>query len=183
MNFFPELKFSLLSGVIPFVIYLTIFLITIYLFPRENRKRLYDRSNWTKKQIIYTIISKIITLLIIILILFSLLTQKIYLIIIGSIVFVIGAIIMVNAIITFCKTPLNKPVNKGIYKYSRNPQMVGIWTIFVSIGILTNSISLILLIALHILFANEFIKAEEESCIKKYGNEYMEYLKKIPRYF
>lgn len=183
MNFMPEIKISLLSGIFPFTIYLILFSVTIFSFPKENRLRLYDRSYWTKKQKIYTVISKLFALINIVLIIFSTITDKIYLIVVGVVLFVVGATIMVSAIITFCSTPLGKPITKGLYKYSRNPQMIGIWTIFLSIGILINSMISIILLILNILFSHQYIKAEEQTCIKQYGDEYVDYLKSKPRYF
>lgn len=183
MNFIPEIRLSLINGIIPFGIYLVVFVITIFSFPKKHRLRLYDRTSWTREQMIYTLISKIFALFDIILIIFSAITNKPYLLIIGTILFICGISVMVSALITFCKSPLNNPITKGLYKYSRNPQMLGIWTVFFSIGIMTDSIISIMLLIMNIIFSHQYIKAEEQSCIRKYGDEYIEYLKSKPRYF
>ena len=183
MKFIPEFGVSVLTGVVPFTIYLIIFGVTIFSFPKVNRLRLYDRSNWTKKQQFYTVISKLFALFDIVLIIFSSLTDNIYLIVVGIILFSVGSTVLASALITFCITPLNKPITKGLYKYSRNPQMMGLWLIFLSIGILINSVLSIILLMLNIIFAHQYIKAEEQSCTKQYGNEYIAYLKSKPRYF
>ena len=183
MKFMPEFGVSFLTGVVPFTIYLIIFGVTIFSFPKINRLRLYDRSNWTKKQQFYTVISKLFALFNIVLIIFSSLTDNIYLIAVGIILFSVGSTVLVSALITFCNTPLNNPITKGLYKYSRNPQMVGLWLIFLSIGILINSVLSIILLMLNIIFAHQYIKSEEQTCTKQYGNEYIAYLKSKPRYF
>ena len=178
MNFFPEISFEFKNGILPFSIYLIIFIVTIFCFSKEKRTRL-----CSKKQTIYMSISKIFTLLNIILITFSKITNETYLIVAGIVLFIIGSSIMVLSIINFCSTPINKVVTKGLYKYSRNPQMIGIWIIFLGIGILINSILSILFLSFNIIFAHQYIKAEEKFCVSNYKDEYKKYFKSVPRYF
>ena len=183
MNLIPELRIGLFNGLLPFVLYLLIFAITIFSFTKEKRLRLYDRKNWTRKQIIYTLIAKIFALSSILLIIFTPLSDKLYLLVFSGILFILGASIMVSAIITFCSSSLETSVETGLYKYSRNPQMIGIWMIFFSIAFSTASILTLLTLALQIIFHHQSIKAEEERCLCLYGDSYKQYLKKVPRYF
>ena len=183
MNLIPNLELTILSGGLLFAIYLIVFATTMLSFPKEIRKRFYDRSGWTKKQKIYTLISKIFALLNIILIVFSAFTTETYLLVIGTIIFVLGLAGLIISFNQFSKPPYDKPCETGLYKYSRNPQMITIWMIFLGIGILTNSILSIILLVLNIVFANQYIKAEEETCTRQYGKEFEEYLARVRRYF
>ena len=183
MSFIPQLRIGLFNGLFPFVFYLLIFAITIFSFSKEKRLRLYDRKNWSRKQLIYTLVAKLFALSSILLIIFTPLCNNLYLLVFSSILFILGSILMVSAIITFCSSPLETNVEQGVYKYSRNPQMIGIWIIFFSIAFSTANILTLVTLTLQIVFNHQSIKAEEERCLFLYGDSYRQYFEKVPRYF
>ena len=59
MDLIPDLRLSLLNGWIYFLFYLIVFIIVMSTCSREVRKRLYDRSLWTRKTKIITGIGKL----------------------------------------------------------------------------------------------------------------------------
>ncbi len=183
MQFFPSLELTWLNG---WIFILMNSLITwgfLKFIPKEVSRRLLDRSNFTKEQKIYTIISKIFSLLDLILLSLSPLVFKSIEFYIGLGLFVIGEIGLIISILNYTKTPLNEPVVKGLYRISRNPQDVSITIIFIGICLIVGSwIALIILIIGKILSHFRTI-AEEQACIKQYGEKYLEYMEKIPRYF
>ncbi len=77
-----------------------------------------------------------------------------------------------------------KLVTIGPYRYSRNPMVFGAFSLYASIVIILNSISglivLILLFFLMILFLKQ---SEEKRLIRDFGDEYIEYKKKVSMIF
>jgi len=72
-------------------------------------------------------------------------------------------------------------VTQGPYKYSRNPMALGNMIFYVGIGIYLGSISYILIsvVGFSILFIyNKF--HEEKELIERFGEEYLEYMRKTP---
>ena len=96
--------------------------------------------------------------------------------------FLLGLIMTTVATIDFATTPINKPVTKGIYRYSRHPMYVAILLIYLGVGIASASwiflLVLILWLVLVVLSATE----EEHYCLEKYGNTYGEYMSRTPRW-
>ena len=99
-----------------------------------------------------------------------------------SYIFLIG-IIIYNSTIGYLRNVKAKEFfDKGPYRISRHPVYVSMIFIFVSIIISCLSwVFLILLIFLliHLIIA---APAEERYCLKKYGKNYQEYMKKTPRW-
>ena len=183
MEFFPLLELSWLNGWIFILINSLITWGFLKFVPKEVSRRLLDRSNFTKEQKIWTIISKIFSLLNLILLFLSPLVFSFLEFYIGLGLFMIGEVGLIIAILNFVQTPINEPVVKGLYRISRNPQDVFITIVFIGICLMVGS-----WIALIILFVGKFLShfrtlAEEQACIKQYGEIYLEYMKKIPRYF
>ena len=81
------------------------------------------------------------------------------------------------------KTPLDQPFEKGPYRISRNPLYF-----FTGVGLFGVSaacaswILVLLLIPFHIL-QHMVVLAEESQCTKRYGEEFREYTRRVPRYF
>lgn len=87
------------------------------------------------------------------------------------------------AIYSFATTPKDKPVTKGVFRFSRNPMYLGGFTFFIGIGLMSVSwiyilITVLWLILLHVID----ITIEEYQCIEKYGKEYQEYMNRTPRW-
>ncbi len=80
-------------------------------------------------------------------------------------------------------SPPTKLVVHGIYRYTRNPMVLGVVLTVLGEMILFGSFSLfvlflLLLIGNHILF----IKYEEPDLIKRFGDDYIDYMNNVPRW-
>lgn len=53
---------------------------------------------------------------------------------------------------------------------------------WVGVGLATTSYIILILCALQLILVYPTFIAQEEFCIKKYGNDYVEYMKRSPRY-
>lgn len=101
----------------------------------------------------------------------------------GFVLFFISFIAYIMSLIIYATNNPDKPVTKGIYKLTRNPQQVSTIFMWIGIGLMTNNILIILICILQLFTVYPTFIAQEKFCIDKYGNDYLEYMKKAPRYF
>lgn len=182
MKLIPNFRIGLLNAWLPLLIYVSIQAIVTFSCPKEVRKRLIDRKGWTKKQKAFTALGKLFSLTNIILFFLSPLVFDVFFII-GICFYVIGIIALSTAIINFKNAPLGKPITSGFYKISRNPQIVSIYIIFLGhIFMIGSGISLIIVFG-SIIGSHFSILGEEKRLTQQYGESYLEYKKKVPRYF
>lgn len=107
----------------------------------------------------------------------------------GTIWFYVGLAVSVLALImfstastNFLTAPLDEPVTKGMYRYSRHPGYLAVLLVFLGVGIAATSwlymfLSLILAVLIHFIAV-----IEERSCLDKYGDAYREYMNRTPRW-
>ncbi|NMC56365.1 MAG: phospholipid methyltransferase [Eubacteriaceae bacterium] len=121
------------------------------------------------------------------LMLLSLLLLKIktdsYLFFIGLILYISGIILYALSVISFAK-PNNNGLNlNGLYKISRNPMYVSYFISFLGCVFLTRSYILLILLIIFQISAHFIILSEERWCIQKFNDEYMQYMRRVRRYF
>ncbi len=102
---------------------------------------------------------------------------------IGLILFSLSACFFTNSLFHYANTDPSRPVTTGIYKYTRNPQQIFAALMWIGVGIATTSFIIILLCVLQLILAYPTFKAQEEYCLKQYGDEYRKYMKTVSRYF
>ena len=100
----------------------------------------------------------------------------------GFLIYLLGAIIETIAMLDFFTTPVDKPVTKGVYRFSRNPIYFSMFLIFGGTGIACASWVFLLITAVFIILVHTGIVSEERSCLQKYGNAYREYMNRTPRW-
>jgi len=71
----------------------------------------------------------------------------------------------------------------GLYKYSRNPQLVGYGLMLASFTIMFFSYLVIIWFLLYIVASYFMVKSEEEFLKQKYKEDYKEYCRQVPRIF
>lgn len=72
----------------------------------------------------------------------------------------------------------------GIYAYTRNPLYIGSFLLGTGACIMSRDILFsVLFFVLYILIYNRLIESEEKFLLKKNGEEYRQYLEKVPRIF
>jgi len=102
--------------------------------------------------------------------------------IIGLIIYLAGMVLINLTMINFSTTPKDKPVTKGVYRYSRNPMFIGFFLVYGGIAIACVSWVYILLTILFILIVNYLSTSEEAMTLEHYGKAYEEYIKKTPKW-
>jgi protein-S-isoprenylcysteine O-methyltransferase Ste14 len=101
---------------------------------------------------------------------------------IGLPITLLGLVTRAIALGNWATTPLNEPITRGLYHYSRHPMYLTDFLFLMGLGIATASWILLLFSILW--FATGFILAnpEELDCLKKYGDSYRQYMNRTPRW-
>ena len=95
----------------------------------------------------------------------------------------LGLIGLAKALFDFKDTPFDEPVVRGMYRVSRHPQIVMSSVVLLGACIAIGSSAALLLLVAARGFSHLGILAEEEVCLKRYGDSYHAYMKRVPRYF
>jgi protein-S-isoprenylcysteine O-methyltransferase Ste14 len=82
----------------------------------------------------------------------------------------------------FAKPAKNGINLKGLYRISRNPMYLAYFIYFLGCVLLTRSLVLLALLIVFQISAHWIILSEERWCIEKFGEEYLNYMKKVRRY-
>jgi protein-S-isoprenylcysteine O-methyltransferase Ste14 len=182
MELFPELEFGWLNGwiLLGLLVFVEGFLLLI--FSKKVVTRLFDRSTWNRKQALFTSIGKLFSLVCLVLIIFTPLKITSGVFITGAVIYALGLIGLIVAIVNFRRTPIDQPVTEGLYKVSRHPQIVMLFIAFLGMCLAIGSWAALLALMLSRLLQHFGILAEEEACLAQYGESYREYMKCVPRY-
>ncbi len=100
----------------------------------------------------------------------------------GVSIYLLGALVIALAIFDFRTTAIDRPVTKGIYRYSRNPMYLGTFLFFAGTAIISLSWIFMALTGVFISLTHIIVISEERSCLHKYGKAYQEYMNHIPRW-
>ena len=152
-------------------------------FPKDVVARLYDRSGWTRAQKAITTLGKLISLAMLVLLVFTPLKIGNAVFIAGSVLFGLGLVGVVVALVHFKDTPPDQPATKGMYRVSRNPQWVMLVLVFLGAFIAAGSGIALIFLVLAALCYHFRILGEERACLSQYGDSYRDYMQRIPRYF
>jgi protein-S-isoprenylcysteine O-methyltransferase Ste14 len=101
---------------------------------------------------------------------------------VGLFIYLLGVIIDFMASVSWATNPLDKPITKGIYRFSRHPMDFGNFVAIVGTGIACASWILPLLGIVMITLMNMSAVNEERFCLEKFGNAYREYMNRTPRW-
>ncbi len=183
MNLFPDIGFRLLNGWIYFAFYMIVFIITMSTCSKDVRKRLYDRSSWDRKTKRITALGKTFSFVNIIMILFGALQIGNIEFFIGNLVYLIGLSLLVISILNYRNAPSGKPIINGLYKISRNPQMISLYILFTGMILTIGSWINLNFLFVSIICSHFSILGEEKALIEQYGESYINYNSQVPRYF
>ena len=77
---------------------------------------------------------------------------------------------------------MNKPVTRGIYRYSRHPIYVALLLTYLSVGIASASWIFLLATIIWAVLVKFSATDEECYCLEKYGDAYRDYMERTPRW-
>ncbi len=101
---------------------------------------------------------------------------------IGLCTYMLGFSIQIIAWLNLAKSSVDKPVTKGVYRFSRNPMYIGEFFVYLGIAIVCISWIFLLIVIDYIALSYVWAKFEEDECLKKYGDSFREYRNRIPRW-
>ncbi len=165
------------------IIFFLLFGIFLITCPKEVITRLYDNEGWTKSQYTFTKLGKLCALIHIILVIFTPISSVSIEYMIGIIIYLIGTIGFVIAVINFKKAQLGKPITSGLYKISRNPQVITLFLVSLGTSLTIGSWTAVIVVVISIIFFHFRILGEEKRLTEQYGDSFLEYKKRVPRYF
>jgi len=101
---------------------------------------------------------------------------------IGLSVYLVGLIMYTIVMVNFATTPPDEPVTEGLYHYSRHPQYLTQFLMFIGVGVASASWIFLLYVILSMVLVNILVVPEERFCLDKYADAYREYMNKTPRW-
>lgn len=185
MSLVPEFKIGLWNGWILLCSLYLIFGILLLSFPGSVRAKLYDydRSGWSKTQRAFYVIGKSLALVSLILMILAPLKIGAKFFIPGIIIFAFGLAGFIIALFNFKNTPPDQLITRGLYRISRHPQVLMLFIASIGICIATGSWIVLFIVIISSLFLHSRDIGEEKACLKRYGDSYRAYMKRVPRYF
>lgn len=100
---------------------------------------------------------------------------------IGLPIYLLGLILQTIAWVNVATNPVDEPVTKGLYRYSRHPMYVTLPLIVIGTGIASAS-WLFLLLSIVVIITHFYNAIREERvCLEAYGNAYRKYMNRTPR--
>lgn len=100
----------------------------------------------------------------------------------GLIIYLLGLAMCITAWMSFAITPIDQPVTRGIYSYSRHPIYLGLFLIFTGVGIASASWVFLLLTVVRTVSSSFMAIPEERWCLEHYGDAYGKYIGTTPRW-
>jgi protein-S-isoprenylcysteine O-methyltransferase Ste14 len=182
MEFLPEMQLGWLNGWLPLAGFYAVFGVLMLVFPRAVVLKLYDISGWSRAQFRLSLAGKPFALASLALIIFTPLKLGQPVFWIGGGLFVLGYVGMLVALFNYAGTPADQPVEKGLYRYSRNPQWLSLLAMLLGSAIAVGSGLAVGLLLVAAGFYHFRILGEERSCLARYGESYRAYLQRVPRY-
>ena len=101
---------------------------------------------------------------------------------VGLVIYGLGVLLCFVSVINFAKPAENGINLKGLYHVSRNPMYVGYFVYFLGCVLLTQSLVLLAILFIFQVSAHWIILSEERWCVKKFGQEYIDYRNRVRRY-
>jgi len=100
----------------------------------------------------------------------------------GLIIYLLGIVFTIVAVLNFATSPKDKIITKGLYVVSRNPMYVGMVLTQIGLGIACSSWLYLLLTVVLLILLNVNLSAEERYCLYMYGDDYRKYRNRTPRW-
>ena len=100
----------------------------------------------------------------------------------GLMIYGLGILLCIVSVSNFSKPAENGINLNGIYLVSRNPMYVAYFIYFLGCVLLTQSFILLAILLVFQISAHWIILSEERWCVKKFGEEYINYMNKVRRY-
>jgi protein-S-isoprenylcysteine O-methyltransferase Ste14 len=182
MTFLPEFRLGWSNAWVYLLVFYASFGILLWRFPSDVVRRLYDRTGWTPAMVQLARWARLFGVANIVLLLLTPLAWGRPPLYAGTVMFILGMILFIAALLDFRRTPQDQVITRGLYRFSRNPQAVGLLLALLGVAVATGTWLTVLLWAIMALLMHRRILAEETSCYLLYGESYADYKARTARY-
>ncbi|MBU1748286.1 MAG: phosphatidylethanolamine N-methyltransferase family protein, partial [Chloroflexi bacterium] len=152
MELMPTLQLGWLNGWLMLGSFYLVFAVLMLVFPRDVVAKLFSVSGWSREQKVLSAIGKPFSLACLALIIFTPLKIGQGVFVVGLVTFALGFVGMIVALFNFRNTPAGQPVTSGLYRVSRNPQWVTLFTMFLGNCIAIGSWTAVVLLLIAAVF-------------------------------
>ena len=183
MNFLPEFSLSINNAFWFSILFIATNLIILKIYPYHYKKRVLTMPKFDN--LFHKIVGLVNFILfqgLILLVVFIPIKYSLPFFWVGVVLFIIGYFTYVLSLINYATSNPKKPVIKGMYKISKNPQQITTMIMWIGIGFMTSCFLIIAICILQLFTIYPTFLTQEKYCLNKYGKEYADYIEKIPRY-
>jgi protein-S-isoprenylcysteine O-methyltransferase Ste14 len=184
MDFLPPLRLGILNGWLLLATYFVGLTIAALVFPPDKRKKLFLEPQYPRGQPRWIILNlgRIAAVSFVALTLFTELRLGTPLFYLGMAVYAMGYVVVMVSLNDYKRTRADDVVTAGLYRYSRNPQWLGLVGVFVgTVLAVGGGLQLVLVLTLVAAYHSQIL-LEEGICIAAYGERYRDYMSRVPRY-
>lgn len=181
LSFFTTFQIGWLNAWIPaFAMVLTqLVYMAIY---KEGGKRAADISWYTAKDKLNGGMSTLLQIVLLILSLFVPLKVGATWFWIGVAIYVLAFIPFVSSFVSYVKAPKGEAITNGVYRWSRNPMYFFFIIGMMGVCVASASLWMLMVIVPFAIATHCIVLGEERYCEQTYGESYLAYKKKTPRY-
>jgi len=184
MKIFPAFQLSIWNGFLLLALYFLGLILSVLTFSKEHRAWLFYEPAYPRSSLPWFIIlvGRVAAVSLVISMFFTPLRQGTAIFYVGLLVYLAGFCVVMVSLQQYRRAPGGEPVRRGLYRYSRNPQWVGLVLVFLgtflAVGVWIHLFLLVILV-----FAYHFqILLEEQTCLREFGKDYRDYMSQVPRY-
>jgi protein-S-isoprenylcysteine O-methyltransferase Ste14 len=98
----------------------------------------------------------------------------------GLLIWLVGLVIFLSALVIVAKTPMGHIFNKGIYRLSRHPLYLSMIIILLGVGVASASWIFLMFTIIYTLIQNRQIHREEQDCLQLFRSDYKDYMDRTP---
>jgi len=184
MDFLPPLHLGMLNGWLLLVAYFVGLIISVMAFPADKRKKLFLKPQYSRghPRWVALLLGRIAAISFVALTLFTELRLGTYLFYLGVALYVIGYVVVMVSLHDYKRAPADDVVTGGLYRYTRNPQWIGLVAVFVGTALAMGAGLHLMLVLILVTAYHSQILLEEEICASAYGDKYHDYMSRVPRY-
>lgn len=183
MNLLPQFDLSISNAFWFSILFVATNMIILKTYPPHYKKRVLDMPKFDSKiQQAMGLFNFVLFQGLIITVVFMPLNFDAPYFYIGISLFILGYIAYISSLLNYATSNPYKPVTKGIYRFSRNPQQISTIVMWIGLGFLTTCWLIIIVCLIQLIAAFPTFIAQEKYCLDRYGDEYKRYMEYASRY-
>lgn len=184
MQILPSLQFGLQNGWVLWIAYFIGLILSVLAYPTDKRKKLFSEPTYPRGDPRRAILAvgSIAAVMFITSTLFVPLILGGPLLYVGLSAYVLGYLAVMISLHEYRHAPVDSIVETGLYRFSRNPQWLGLVMVFLGTALAMGSGLHLFLLAVVVISYHFRILCEEQVCEAAYGESYTRYKRRVPRY-